>query len=140
MVASRLQAAFRSLSCSLLRGKNGPADTDGTLLRQFVENGDGQAFAALVARHGPSVLAICQRSLGPGADTDDAFQAVFLVLARKAALLDTSRPLGGWLSRVASTTAMKMRQQNALDHAKDRKRGEVPRIYQLLCQHVQGQS
>ncbi len=67
------------------------------------------AFAELLRRHGPMVLATCRRILGPGADAEDAAQAVFLVLADKAKTLTDHPTLGGWLHRTARHVAARQR-------------------------------
>ncbi|HUR53620.1 MAG TPA: sigma-70 family RNA polymerase sigma factor, partial [Gemmataceae bacterium] len=64
--------------------KADPADGDHELLARFVSDHDEDAFRALVARHGGTVLAACRQVLANPADTDDAFQATFLVLLKKA--------------------------------------------------------
>src|SRR5262245_1414754 len=75
------------------------------LIAYDVERGQG-AFTELMRRHGPMVLRTCRRILGHGPDAEDAFQATFVMLARKAGEL-RRRPLslGGWLHRVAYRTA-----------------------------------
>ncbi len=94
----------------LLRRLGAPAaETDRALLERFVGQRDGEAFAALVRRHGPMVLAVCRRLLRHGHDADDAFQAVFLLLVRKADLLRRPEQLGPWLHGVARRVALKAR-------------------------------
>ena len=83
--------------------------TDGTLLQRFVANREQAAFAALVQRHGGFVLGVCHRVLGDFHAAQDAVQATFLVLARKAGMLDRSGPLGGWLYKVAYHLALRSR-------------------------------
>jgi RNA polymerase sigma factor (sigma-70 family) len=67
------------------------------------------AFAAIVHRHGPMVLAVCRGLLTDHRDAEDAFQATFLVLARRAGMLGDGAKLGGWLRRVATRVAMRTR-------------------------------
>ena len=88
-----------------------PADPppDADLVTAFAARRDAEAFAALVARHGPTVLGVCQRVLGDAHDAEDAFQAVFLVLARKVKAVRPPGAVGGWLYGVAVRTANKAR-------------------------------
>ena len=75
--------------------------TDGELLARYVASHDGPAFEALVARHGPMVAATCRAVLRDHHHVEDAFQATFLVLARKSASVRAGVCLGVWLHRVA---------------------------------------
>ncbi len=74
-----------------------------------MDNRDEVAFAALLARHGPLVLGACRRLLANPADVEDAFQATFLVLVRKAGSLRDRRLLGAWLYKVAYRIALRAR-------------------------------
>jgi RNA polymerase sigma factor (sigma-70 family) len=82
---------------------------DGELLARFTAQRDDTAFASLVRRHGPMVLGVCRSLLNDSHAADDAFQATFLVLLRRAASLEERPSLGGWLSGVAYRTALKAR-------------------------------
>jgi RNA polymerase sigma factor (sigma-70 family) len=82
---------------------------DGQLLERYVKAGDDAAFAALVERYGPLVLGVCQRVLRDSHAAEDAFQATFLVLVRKASTLDRRGPIGNWIYTVAYRTAVKAR-------------------------------
>ncbi|HYH65787.1 MAG TPA: sigma-70 family RNA polymerase sigma factor [Urbifossiella sp.] len=84
------------------------ARTDAQLLGGFVERRDEGAFAALVARHAPMVWGVCRRALDRH-DAEDAFQATFLVLVRKAAAVVPRDRVGRWLYGVARTTALQAR-------------------------------
>ncbi|QEL14288.1 sigma-70 family RNA polymerase sigma factor [Limnoglobus roseus] len=79
-----------------------PADhTDAELLGRFVRHRDEAAFAAVVRRHGRAVLGVCRRILGNSADADDAFQATFLTLAKKAHRVAFRDDVSAWLFAVA---------------------------------------
>jgi RNA polymerase sigma-70 factor (ECF subfamily) len=80
---------------------------EGALLERFRSSGDEAAFAALVALHGPRVLGVCRRLLRDPHEAEDAFQATFLVLARKAGAIRRPSQLGGWLHGVARRVAGK---------------------------------
>jgi RNA polymerase sigma factor (sigma-70 family) len=84
-------------------------DCDATRLDRFTRFGDQRAFAALVAGHGPMVLRVCRRVLGDAQAAEDATQATFLVLARKARTLGPADALAGWLHGVACRVALKAR-------------------------------
>src|SRR5262245_1330297 len=85
--------------------------SDGQLLERFAARGDGEALAAIVARHGEMVLSVCRSPLGPrdASDAEDAFQATFLVLVRRAGSFPLHGSLGGWLYRVARRAARQAR-------------------------------
>jgi RNA polymerase sigma factor (sigma-70 family) len=99
-----------------------PVDaTDADLLRRFACGQDEGAFAALLGRHGPMVLGVCERVLRNRHDAEDACQATFLVLARKARRVDRPELLGNWLYGVAFRTARKARARVAERRAKERR-------------------
>src|SRR5207237_3032372 len=81
------------------------ADTE--LVDRFAALRDEAAFEVLVWRHGPKVLAVCRRSLRQEQDAEDAFQATFLVLARKARSIGKREAVGSWLYRVAYRVALR---------------------------------
>lgn len=93
---------------TLLAPGVGASVTDADLLARWTTLRDDAAFELLVRRHGPAVLATCRRLLTDANDADDAFQATFLVLARKAPSV-RGELLGAWLHRVAFRVALRMR-------------------------------
>jgi RNA polymerase sigma factor (sigma-70 family) len=94
--------------------------TDGQLLRQYFAHRDEAAFAALVRRHGPMVLAVCRRLLRRVEDAEAAFQAAFVVLARKGIRVAERQTVGGWLHGVAYHVALNVRKRRARCQAKER--------------------
>jgi RNA polymerase sigma factor (sigma-70 family) len=81
--------------------------SDGQLLQRFVQHGDEEAFETLVKRHGPLVLAVCNRVVNDPNDAADVFQATFLVLARKANSIRRQESVGRWLYEVAYRLGLK---------------------------------
>jgi RNA polymerase sigma factor (sigma-70 family) len=94
--------------------------SDQTLLQRVVEARDESAFTVLVERHGPMVLGVCRRALGNADDAEDAFQATFLVLVRKAAAIRKTASLGGWLHRVARSVAANLRRERCRREQRER--------------------
>ena len=97
---------------------------DGQLLDHFLAHHDETAFEALVRRHGPMVMGVCRRVLRNSHDAEDAFQATFLVLVRKAASVVPREMVGNWLYGVAYRTALGAKTACARRRAKER---EMPR-------------
>ena len=82
---------------------------DAHLLERFAHQGDEAAFERLVLLHGPMVLGLCQRLLRHEQDAEDAFQATFLTLARKAGTISKKESLASWLYKVAYRVACRAR-------------------------------
>ena len=99
---------------------------DRALLESFLAEGDEAAFEALVARHGPMVRGVCRRLLASPHDADDAFQATFLVLVRKAGRLRDADRLGPWLHGVALRVATKARMLEARRRRRQGTGGDEP--------------
>jgi RNA polymerase sigma factor (sigma-70 family) len=93
------------------------------LLHHYAVRRDEAAFAALVSRHGPMVLGVCRRVLDRPEDVEDAYQATFLVLVRKAGALRERGALGTWLYAVALRVAMRARSQAARRRFRERPAG-----------------
>src|SRR4051794_39225908 len=104
--------------------RDGAGLTDGQLLTDYV-NGEG-ALDALVRRHGPMVWGVCRRVLRNHQDAEDAFQATFLVLVRKASSIASRELLANWLYGVARQTAMKARATAARRNVRERQVAEMP--------------
>src|SRR6478735_8530779 len=99
--------------------------SDALLLARFVERRDAAAFEVLVRRHGPMVMGTCRRILRCPHDAEDAFQATFLVLARKADAVSPREMLPNWLHGVAHQTALKAKA------VADRRRGRERQVAEL---------
>ena len=121
---------------ALFEGGSAAGLSDRQLIERFVARRDDRAeaaFAALVARHGPMVLGVCRQILGRPHLAEDAFQATFLVLARKASSLRDPDLLGTWLYGVALRTARKAQgppirhiARTGERHGRRRPRADVP--------------
>jgi RNA polymerase sigma factor (sigma-70 family) len=120
---------------------------DAQLLDEFVRRRDEAAFAALLNRHAPLVFGVCRRVLGNAHDAEDAFQATFLVLVRKAGSIRTGESLGCWLYEIAYRTALRARtvahkrrarerQAHAMNEASPKSPAEAPRVDPLLDEEL----
>src|SRR5438552_5423681 len=108
MATSRISGVIEHLRRAVLL-QDGAGLTDGQLLEHFISRRDEAALAALVRRHGPMVWGVCRRILRNYHDAEDAFQATFLVLVRKAAFVLPREMVANWLYGVARQTALKAR-------------------------------
>src|SRR5437868_5481508 len=111
MSHGQLQLVVRHLR--RLAGQEGAEPTDRQLLERFAAGRDEDAFAALVERHGALVWGVCRRALRHTQDAEDAFQATFLVLARKAAVVRWRESVHNWLYEVASRVSAEARTKAA---------------------------
>jgi RNA polymerase sigma factor (sigma-70 family) len=104
-----------------------PSDlTDEQLLQRFIGEHNESAFAGLVRRHGPMILGVCRRVLGNLHDSEDVFQATFLVLAQKARSVVNRESLASWLYKVAYRIALKVRARNARRRRKEKQVNAMP--------------
>jgi RNA polymerase sigma factor (sigma-70 family) len=97
----------------IFRGETVSGLSEWQLLERYLDGRDEIAFEAIVARHGPMVMGVCRRMLADHTDVDDAFQATFLVLVRRARHLGPSDAIGPWLHGVAARVAMRSRSEAA---------------------------
>src|SRR3954470_12116455 len=107
MATNQLNRVIHTLRGALPH--EGAGLSDGQLLQNYLARREEVAFAALVHRHGPMVWGVCQRVLGSHHDAEDAFQATFLVLVRKAVSIVPREMVANWLYGVAHQTALKAR-------------------------------
>jgi RNA polymerase sigma factor (sigma-70 family) len=106
--------------------RDGGGMTDGQLLESFVNGRDEAAFEALVRRHGPMVLGVCRRVLHDPQDSEDAFQATFLVLVRKAPSIAQRELVANWLYGVAYRIALDARATAMRRRARERQVCQMP--------------
>jgi RNA polymerase sigma factor (sigma-70 family) len=120
MAATQAGAILRHLH-RLAETQVGQGLTDGQLLQRFLAQREEAAFAALMRRHGRLVWSVCRHVLRSEHDAEDAFQAVFLVLVRKAAVIRSSESVGGWLHGVAYRIAARARYLAAKRQQRERR-------------------
>ena len=87
--------------------------SDSQLLTEFVTRGNASAFATILKRHGTMVWRVCRRQLQQEQDAEDAFQATFLVLARRAAAIRKKEAVASWLHGVAHRVALSVKRAAA---------------------------
>jgi RNA polymerase sigma factor (sigma-70 family) len=110
----------------LVGGKGGCTLTDAQLLEAFVRRRDEASFEVLVWRHGAMVLSLCQRILRDAHEAEDAFQATFLVFARKAGTIGKRDAVGSWLYKVAYRVALRVRAKAAKGGAGEELADDLP--------------
>lgn len=111
------------------------SEPDSRLLTRFLTERDEDAFATLVHRHGPLVYGTCQRILGNRAEAEDAFQATFFVLARRAGTLNLDRRIDPWLHGVALRVAKKLRGQTVRRRLREMSVAKSERVDAVEPQH-----
>src|SRR5437868_3907052 len=125
MATSQTSEVLQHLRGAVLL-RDGAGLTDGQLLEDYISRRDEAALAALVHRHGPMVWGVCRRVLRNHHDAEDAFQATFLVLVRKAVSIASRELVANWLYGVAHQTALKARATAAKKNARERQVTEMP--------------
>src|SRR5258707_4222712 len=127
MASGRSNAVLRQVQRLFSQGAVGGL-TEGQLLERFVTGHDGgaeAAFEALMTRHGPMVLRVCREVLDAPHDAEDAFQATFLVLARRAHSIRRRDSIASWLHGVARRVASKAKTQAARRRSHERRFSEM---------------
>jgi len=124
---AQLNEIVRHLRAAVLR-QDAAGLTDGQLVGRFIEYRDETAVATLVRRHGSMVWGVCRRVLGNHHDAEDAFQATFLVLVRKAGSVREREMVGNWLYGVAHQTALKARSMRAKRRTREAQVTDMPDI------------
>jgi RNA polymerase sigma factor (sigma-70 family) len=109
----RYAQSFLTRICPSLRSRSGGGISDADLLERFIQDKDEAAFELIVWRHGPLVLGTCRRVLRDEQDAEDAFQATFFALARKATTIGSGQSLSAWLFKVAYRIALRARSLQA---------------------------
>src|SRR5438046_10181550 len=104
----------------LIGPRTSDGQDDGELLERFIARQDQTAFETLMQRHGPMVLGLCRSILHDAHDADDAFQATFLVLARKASSIRKQPSVASWLYGVAYRTALRAKITSARRRVQER--------------------
>jgi RNA polymerase sigma factor (sigma-70 family) len=124
-MTTKMHMVIQHLRRALLR-QDAHELTDGQLLECFVSHCETTALEALVSRHAAMVWGVCRRILPDYHDAEDAFQATFLVLVRKAPSVTPREMVGNWLYGVARQTAMKAREKTARRRARERQVDDMP--------------
>ena len=127
MATAQLDTVVRHLRRAVLR-QDAAGRTDGQLLASFIEQNDEAAFDTLIRRHGPMVFGVCCRIVRNHHDAEDAFQATFLVLARKASSVRPRERVANWLHGVALRTAMRVRTMTAKRRGREKQGGAEVKI------------
>src|SRR4051795_7380067 len=103
----------------------GAQPPDAELLARFADAGDEAAFELLVWRHSAMVYGTCRRVLRDEQDSEDAFQAAFLALARRAGSIAQGGSVGGWLHSVALRAALRARSARSARRVRERPQGDL---------------
>jgi RNA polymerase sigma factor (sigma-70 family) len=125
MVTGQMGYFLQQLRRAMLL-RDGAGLTDGQLLNDYLGRGDQAALAALVYRHGPMVWGVCRRVLRDYHAAEDAFQATFLVLVRKAKTIAAPELLANWLYGVAHQTSLEAQTTIARRTARERQVTQMP--------------